>query len=225
MHDVSGNWPIESNRLNSEYTCIEPRLARSTCTLYAVRLPITNWGNAHVEGTRSSKMVEFTEGEGLFNLRATFEGQAPRGEHIYAFWTAPGAPIVAAHGLASNTTKRTASDILTLAWTLSKYGNMWFITKPGEDKTKGFHYDTAEAGSKITLGYPSPFFLDLCAGGTGGIFRPVNDVNGVPCRSNYCVGISEKGTVEIVDVSVSAGSQPKPTPAWQTHMVLETWGF
>ncbi|KAL5640411.1 hypothetical protein ACGC1H_007609, partial [Rhizoctonia solani] len=44
---------------------------------------------------------------------------------------------------------------------------IWFITEPGEDDTKGFHYDRVEAGSTISLGYPSPFVLDLCANGTG----------------------------------------------------------
>ncbi|CAE6424834.1 hypothetical protein ACGC1H_007609, partial [Rhizoctonia solani] len=105
-------------------------------------------------------MIELTEGEGLFSLRATFEGGLPEGEGVYATRTTVGAPIVVTRGLSSKTGK---------TWTLSKYGNpmIWFITEPGEDDTKGFHYDRVEAGSTISLGYPSPFVLDLCANGTG----------------------------------------------------------
>ncbi|CAE6425322.1 unnamed protein product [Rhizoctonia solani] len=167
--------------------------------------PIFSLPGSHI------KMTQFNGGEGLFNLRASFEGRVPKGEGVHATWTDFGAPIIVTPGLSSSPGKKT--------WTLSKYGNpvIWFITLPGEDETKGFHYDRVEAGSLISLGYPSPFFLDLCANGTGGVFRPVDYMNGIACRSNYCIGVSEKGQVEIMNLSVP--TNPKsPIPAWQAHM-------
>ncbi|KAJ1302816.1 hypothetical protein OPQ81_003122 [Rhizoctonia solani] len=154
-------------------------------------------------------MDVFIPGEGLFSLRATFEGTLPQGEGMYATWTDVGAPIIVTPGLLSNMRTRT--------WNLSKYGDpvRWFITKPGEDETKGFHYDKIEAGSVISLGYPSPFSLELCADGTGGMFRPANNDSGLIDGNSYYIGVTEEGTVEIMNVA----GKSQPTPAWQAHVI------
>ncbi|CEL60153.1 hypothetical protein RSOLAG1IB_09402 [Rhizoctonia solani AG-1 IB] len=172
-----------------------------------------------VPPNRLLNMIEFTGSEGLFNLRATFEGAPPQDETIcmYATWTEVGAPIIV--------TPSSVSSVGATTWNLSKYGNpvRWFITKPGEDETKGFHYEKAEPGCVISLGYPSPFFLDLCVDGTGGIFRPATGMNGATGESRYCVGVSEKGTVEIMNVAFPTGARPSPIPAWQARSTPGRW--
>ncbi|KAF8684665.1 hypothetical protein RHS04_01350 [Rhizoctonia solani] len=169
-------------------------------------------------------MIEFTGDEGLFNLRATFQGGVPPQDSddtacMYATWVDVGAPIVVTPGLISSVGTRTASNHSRFKWNLSKYGNpvKWFITKPGDDKTKGFHYDRVEAGAGISLGYPSPFFLELCADGSGGILRPITSENGVADRNSYCVGVSQRGIVEIMSVAAPNRESSEPTPAWQAY--------
>jgi hypothetical protein len=57
-------------------------------------------------------MIEFTGSEGLFNLRATFEGAPPQDETIcmYATWTEVGAPIIVTPSSVSSVGATTASN-------------------------------------------------------------------------------------------------------------------
>ncbi|ELU39448.1 hypothetical protein AG1IA_06525 [Rhizoctonia solani AG-1 IA] len=60
-------------------------------------------------------MIEFTGDEGLFNLRATFQGGVPPQDSddtacMYATWVDVGAPIVVTPGLISSVGTRTASN-------------------------------------------------------------------------------------------------------------------